>query len=83
MNKRNTLKWQMLRMLALGWFVPLIAIVLVFLLVVSGRIDSQSQRIITTSMEKAADISILRLLDCIDSSKDASYLSYVGDYWAE
>ena len=83
MDKRNTLKWQMLRMLALGWFVPLLAIVLVFLLVVSGRIDSQSQRIITTSMEKAADISILRLLDCIDSSKEASYLSYVGDYWAE
>lgn len=73
----------MLRVLALGWFVPLAAIVVAFLVVVSGRIDRQSQRLITTSMEKAADISILRLLDCIDSSKDASYLSYIGDYWAE
>lgn len=73
----------MLRVLALGWFVPLTAIVVAFLVVVSGRIDRQSQRLITTSMEKAADISILRLLDCIDSSKDASYLSYIGDYWAE
>ena len=70
-------------MLSLAWLVPLIAIVVVFLVVVSGRIDKQSQRIITTSMEKAADISILRLLDCIDSSKDASYLPYIGDYWAE
>ena len=83
MNKKNSLKWQMLRLLALGWFVPLAAIVVAFLVVVSGRIDTQSQRIITTSMEKAADISILRLLDCIDSSKDASYLSYIGDYWNE
>ncbi len=73
----------MLRLLALGWFVPLAAIVVAFLVVVSGRIDDQSQRTITTSMEKAADISILRLLDCIDSSKDASYLSYIGDYWSE
>jgi sensor histidine kinase YesM len=83
MKRKNSLKWQMLRMLALGWFVPLTAIVVAFLVVVSGRIDRQSQRLITTSMEKAADISILRLLDCIDSSKDASYLSYIGDYWAE
>jgi sensor histidine kinase YesM len=83
MKRRKSLKWQMLRVLALGWFVPLTAIVVAFLVVVSGRIDRQSQRLITTSMEKAADISILRLLDCIDSSKDASYLSYIGDYWAE
>ena len=83
MKRRKSLKWQMLRVLALGWFVPLAAIVVAFLVVVSARIDRQSQRLITTSMEKAADISILRLLDCIDSSKDASYLSYIGDYWAE
>ncbi|MCR5476251.1 MAG: histidine kinase [Lachnospiraceae bacterium] len=82
MKKRNSLKWQMLRFLALGWFVPLTAIVVAFLVVVSRRIDTQSQRLISTSMEKAADISILRLLDCIDSSKDASYLSYISDYWA-
>ena len=56
MKRRNTLKWQMLRLMALGWFVPLTAIVLLFLLVVSGRIDRQSERIITTSMEKAAEM---------------------------
>lgn len=83
MKRKKTLKWQMLQMLALGWFVPLLAIIVIFLTVVSGRIDRQSRRIITTSMEKAADISILRLLDCIDASKDASYLSYIGDYWAQ
>ena len=83
MKNRNTLKWQMLRLLALGWFVPLTAIVLLFLLVVAGRIDSQSRRTITTSMEKAAEISILRLSDCIDASKDASYLSYIRDYWTQ
>ncbi len=83
MKNRNTLKWQMLRLMALGWLVPLTAIVMLFLMVVSGRIDSQSRRTITTSMEKAAEISILRLLDCIDSSKDASYLPYIRDYYAE
>ncbi len=83
MKHRNSLKWQMLRLLALGWFVPLTAIVLLFLLVVAGRIDRQSERTITTSMEKAAEISILRLSDCIDASKDASYLPYIGDAWAE
>ena len=72
----------MLRLMALGWFVPLTAIVVLFLLVVSGRIDRQSERIITTSMEKAAEISILRLSDCIDASKDASYLPYIRDAWS-
>ncbi len=82
MKRKNSLKWQMLRLMALGWFVPLTAIVLLFLLVVSARLDSQSKRTITTSMKKAAEISILRLSDCIDSSKDASYLPYIGDAWA-
>jgi sensor histidine kinase YesM len=82
MKRKNSLKWQMLRLMALGWFVPLTAIVLLFLLVVSGRIDRQSERTITTSMKKAAEISILRLSDCIDASKDASYLPYIGDAWA-
>ncbi len=82
MKRKNSLKWQMLRLMALGWFVPLTAIVLLFLLVVSGRIDRQSERTITTSMKKAAEISILRLSDCIDASKDASYLPYIGDAWS-
>ncbi len=82
MKRKNSLKWQMLRLMALGWFVPLTAIVLLFLVVVSGRIDSQSERTITTSMKKAAEISILRLSDCIDASKDASYLPYIGDAWS-
>ena len=30
MKRRNTLKWQMLRLMALGWFAPLTAIVLLF-----------------------------------------------------
>ncbi|MBR1670200.1 MAG: histidine kinase [Butyrivibrio sp.] len=83
MKRRNTLKWQMLRLMALGWFVPLTAIIVLFLLVVAGRIDSQSRRTITTSMEKAAEICILRLLDCIDSSKDASYLPTVRESYQE
>ena len=79
MLKRNTLKWQMLRVIVLGWFVPLTAIILLFLLVVAGRIDATSSRTITTSMEKAAEICILRLSDCIDASKDASYLPTIRE----
>ncbi|WP_024865205.1 sensor histidine kinase [Butyrivibrio sp. FCS014] len=81
MKSKKTLKWQMLRFLAIGWLVPLTAIVLLFLVVVTGRLDRQSERTITTSMEKAAEICILRLSDCIDASKNASYLPYVRDAW--
>ena len=81
MKSKKTLKWQMLRLLALGWLLPLTAIVLLFLVVVTGRLDRQSQRTITTSMEKAAEICILRLSDCIDASKNASYLPYIRDAW--
>ena len=81
MKNKKTLKWQMLRFLALGWIIPLTAIVLLFLVVVTGRLDRQSERTITTSMEKAAEICILRLSDCIDASKNASYLPYVRDAW--
>ena len=72
----------MLRLLVLGWFVPLTAIVLLFLVVVTGRLDRQSERTITTSMENAAEICILRLSDCIDASKNASYLPYIRDSWS-
>lgn len=83
MRSRNTLKWQMLRLIVLGWFVPLTAIIVLFLLVVAGRIDAQSRRTITTSMEKAAEICILRLSDCIDASKDASYLPTIREAYTQ
>lgn len=70
---------QILRLIGLGWFVPLTAIIAIFLLVVAGRIEAQSQRTITTSMEKAAEICILRLSDCIDASKNASYLPTIRE----
>lgn len=83
MKHFNTLKWQILRLMALGWLLPLTAVILLFLLVVAGRIDTQSMRIITSSMENAAKISELRISDCVDASKDASYLPIIKDSYNE
>ncbi|SER88384.1 HAMP domain-containing protein [Butyrivibrio fibrisolvens] len=83
MKHMHTLKWQILRLMVLGWFLPLTAAILLFLLVVAGRIDTQSMRIITTSMENAAKISVLRISDCVDASKDASYLPNIKDSYNE
>lgn len=83
MKQRDTLKWQMIRLLALGWFIPLTAIVLIFLTVVSGRIDRQTELTINTSMEKAAEICSLRLSDCIAASKEASYQPDIREAWSD
>lgn len=82
MRQKDTLKWQMLRLLALGWFIPLSAIVLIFMMVVAGRIDRQAELTIDTSMEKASEICELRISDCIDASKQASYLPDIRNAWA-
>ena len=81
MNKGYTLRWQMLRMIALGWFLPLALVITVFFFAVAKRIDLQTERTIDTSMEKAVELCSTRLSDCIAASKDTSYLPDIKDAW--
>ena len=73
----------MLRMLILGWIAPLVIVAVLFLIIVSGRILSQTRLTIETSMGKAAQICELRMNDCIAASREASYRPDIRNAWSE
>ena len=69
-------------MLTFGWIAPLVVVAVVFLIVVSGRIDRQTRLAVETSMEKASEICGLRMSDCIAASREASYRPDIRNAWA-
>ena len=83
MKQQETLKWQMLRMLLLGWIVPIVIVAVIFLMIVSGQIERQTKRAVETSMEKASEICELRISDCIAASREASYRPDIRNAWTK
>lgn len=82
-NKRKSLKWSMAARLLFGWFVPLLAMILLMIYLVSGRINKQVAHTITTSGDKAVEICTLRIEDCSTASKNASYLPTIRECYQE
>ncbi|MCR5688547.1 MAG: histidine kinase [Lachnospiraceae bacterium] len=83
MKQKETLKWQMMRLLTFGWIVPIGIIAVIFLLVASRRLERQTYLAIETSMEKASEICELRMSDCIAASREASYRPDIRNAWSE
>lgn len=76
-KKKTTLKWSMVRMLFVYWFVPLLIIIMVVMYVVTGKINRQVEHTILTSTEKAIEICDMRLQDAVTASKNASYMQTI------
>ena len=77
LKKRKSLKWSMIKMLLFGWFFPLLLMVFMMIFLVNDKIDSQIQRAVMTSTEKAAEILKIQLETSETASKNASYLSVI------
>lgn len=82
-EKLKTLRWQILRIIMLGWFLPLAVAAFVFMVIVTSRMDIQAKRTVTTSMEKAAEVCAYRLSSCVAASKEASYQTVIKDAYDE
>lgn len=64
-------------MLLFGWFFPLLLMVFTMIFLVNDKIDSQIQRAVMTSTDKAAEILKIQLEISETASKNASYLSVI------
>ena len=80
-GKKHSLKYSMMNMIAFGWLLPLTVIILVVTVFVSGRLNAQMDRTISTTAEKAAEICTLRLQDCVTQSKELSYNTRLAEIY--
>ncbi len=76
-KERNSLRSGMIRMLLMGWFFPLLFMILMMSFLVTSKINDQIERSIVTSTDKAAEILKIQLEASETASKNASYLSVI------
>lgn len=82
MKKRRQLKWSMMAMLTMCWFIPLIVLSFAMLFFVYGKMSRQLQNTIVTSADQAIDMCQIRLNEAMAASKDSSYLPEIKDSYA-
>lgn len=82
MKKRRQLKWSMMAMLTMCWFIPLIVLSFAILFFVYGKMSRQLQNTIVTSADQAIDMCQIRLNEAMAASKDSSYLPEIKDSYA-
>lgn len=82
-GKSKQLKWSMIKMLAICWFLPLFLISFIMLFFVSNRMNRQLEDTIVTSADKAIEICQIRLEEIMSATKDASYIPNIKESYAE
>ncbi len=82
-KRKLTLRQELLRLLLLGWFVPLAIMVHVLNFAGKRTVNRETDKTLMGLMEKAAQLSNLAINDCIRESKGASYNSAIRLAWAE
>lgn len=70
-----------LRVLLLGWLLPLTVMSICVYVIVSGRLERQTRETIQESADTAADICEMRLLSSIQASRNASYIPTIKEKW--
>lgn len=82
MKKRRQLKWSMITMLTVGWFIPLLILSVTVFFFVDYQINKQLEKTIVTSSDKVVEICQMRIDDAIAASKSASYLPTIRECYA-
>ena len=79
MKKRRQLKWSMITMLTVGWFIPLLILSVTVFFFVDYQINKQLEKTIVTSSDKVVEICQMRIDDAVAASKSASYLPTIRE----
>lgn len=83
MIKRRQLKWSMIAMLAVCWFIPLMILSVTVFFIVESKINKQLENTIVTSADRVVEICQMKIDDVIVASKAASYISTIRKSYAE
>lgn len=78
-KRRKPLGFSMMGVLVLCWLLPLMLIACVMLYFVSTMLSRQIEKAVTSSMDKAVEISEIHLSDVLAASKNASYIPSIKD----
>ena len=79
LKKRKSLRWKIVRMLLFGWLFPFLLLFLSMIYIVFSMINSQIERTILVSTDKAVEICDMQLQEMMVASKNASYNSTIRD----
>ena len=82
-GKGRQLKWSMISMLIMCWFIPLSVLTFSMLFIVSNRINKQIENTVITSSDKAVEICQLRIAEAITASRNASYLPTIKESYTD
>ena len=82
-KKKRQLRWSMIVMLTICWFLPLMLLSAIMIFIVNGRINRQLAQTIETSADQAIDICQIRVNEAMAASKDASYLPEIKDSYED
>lgn len=82
-DRKAPLKWGMVTLLVLCWLLPLAVIAYVMLYVAAGKINSQTERTIVTSVDNAVRICEMRMDAAVEASRNASYLPTIKECYGE
>lgn len=83
MKKRRQLKWSMIVMLTVCWFIPLMILSVTVFIFVDFKINKQMENTIVTSADKVMEICQMRVDDAVVASKSASYLPAIRNSYTE
>ena len=83
MIKRRQLKWSMIAMLAVCWFIPLMILSVTVFFIVEANINKQLKNTIVTSADRVVEICQMKIDDVIVASKASSYISTIKKSYAE
>lgn len=83
LKKRKSLKWKIVRMLLFGWLFPFLLLILSMIYIVFSMINSQIEKTIVVSADKAVEICDMQLQEMIVLSKNASYNSTIRDCYLQ
>lgn len=82
-NKKTKLIYTMTGMLILCWLIPLLLFMYILLFFMTGSMNTQIERTIIASADKAVEICVMQMEDVVMASRNASYMTTIKDSYGE
>lgn len=83
LKKRRQLKWSMIVILLVTWFIPLMLLSMILFVAVERQVNGQVRDTITISTDKAVELCQSKIDDVIVASKNSSYLPTVRNSYVK
>ncbi len=80
-QRRQSLKWSMVKMILLGWVLPVVLVIAGAGSIFLHNLASQTRQSLQLNAENALDLVVARMDSAIVSSRNASYIPTIKEAW--